>query len=86
MVFSRDKDNTDTMLVAKIVYDENTIKTHFEGAKKEEYQDLIWKDIKEINKTMPTFKHIKQIIVTDEPMSKTTTQKIKRYEKIKKNK
>lgn len=84
MVFSRDKDNTDTMLVAKIVYDENTIKTHFEGAKKEEYQDLIWKDIKEINKTMPTFKHIKQIIVTDEPMSKTTTQKIKRYEEIKK--
>ena len=47
-------------------------------------RELDKNDIKEINKTLPTFKHIKQITITDEPMSKTTTQKVKRYEEIKK--
>lgn len=84
MVFSRDQSKTDTMLVAKIVYDPQAISETFPGAKKEDYETLIWNDIKEINQTLPNFKHIKKIIITDEPMSKTTTQKIKRYEEIKK--
>jgi long-chain acyl-CoA synthetase len=32
---------------------------------------------------MPPYKYIREIIVTDEPMIKTTTQKIKRFEEIK---
>ena len=84
MVFAREKDETDTTLGAKIVYDENAMKLQFPNNKKEEYEELIRKEIKEINKTLPTYKHIKKIIVTDEPMSKTTTQKIKRYEEMKK--
>lgn len=84
MVFARQKDETDTLLSAKIVYDKKTMELQFPDIKKEEYEHLIWEDIKKINKTLPTYKHIKNIIVTDEPMSKTTTQKIKRYEEIKK--
>ena len=45
---------------------------------------MIWKHIKEINSTLTTYKYIKHIIVTDEPMIKTTTSKIKRYEEIQK--
>ena len=30
------------------------------------------------------YKYIREIIVTDEPMIKTTTQKVKRFEEIKK--
>ena len=41
-------------------------------------------DIKEINRTLPDYKHIKKIRISDEPMEKTTTQKIKRYQEIKK--
>ena len=38
---------------------------------------MIWQDIKEnINKSMPAYKYIREIIVTDEPLIKTTTQKI----------
>ena len=33
---------------------------------------------------MPNYKHIKKIVITDEPMIKTTTQKIKRHEEMKK--
>ena len=84
MVFSRDQSKTDTMLVAKIVYDPQSISKAFPDSRKEDYETLIWNDIKEINQTLPNFKHIKKIIVTDEPMCKTTTQKIKRYEEIKK--
>ena len=84
MVFSRESSKTDTVLAAKIVYDKETIQKAFGEKEKKDYEKLIWKDIKEINKTLPTFKHIKQITITDEPMSKTTTQKVKRYEEIKK--
>ena len=84
MVFSRESSKTDTVLAAKIVYDKETIQKAFGKKEEKDYEKLIWKDIKEINKTLPTFKHIKQITITDEPMSKTTTQKVKRYEEIKK--
>ena len=33
---------------------------------------------------MSTYKYIKEIIVTDEELIKTTTQKVKRFEEIKK--
>ena len=84
MIFARNESNTDTLLMAKIVYNKEIMEKDYPDTKKEEYEKIIWKDIKEINKTLPTFKHIKKIIVTDEPMIKTTTQKVKRNEEIKK--
>ena len=84
LVFSRDKSKTDTVICAKIVYNEDNIKEHFGDKTEKEYKDLIWKDIKEINKDLPTFKHIKEIMITDEPLEKTTTQKVKRYVELKK--
>jgi len=84
IVYSREKTKTDTLLSAKIVYNEETIIEKFGEKKDSEYQELIWKDIKEINKELPTYKHIKEIIVTKEPLEKTTTQKVKRYVEMKK--
>lgn len=83
MVFSREESNTDTLLMAKIVYNKEVMEKDYPDTKKEDYEKIIWKDIKEINKNLPTFKHIKKILVTDEPMIKTTTQKVKRNEEIK---
>ena len=83
MVFSREASKTDTMLVAKIVYNKEVMEKDYPDKKVEEYEKIIWKDVKEINKTLPTFKHIKKVIVTDKPMIKTTTQKVKRNEEIK---
>lgn len=86
MVYSRDDSETDTLLAAKIVYDPEEMERVFPGKDKEEYLDLIFEAIKEINKDLSTFKHIKKIEITDEPMEKTTTQKIKRYVEKKKMK
>lgn len=64
------------MLCAKIVYDEEVIKD-------EDPKEVIWKQVKDINKTLPNFKYIKNITVTTTEFSKTTTQKVKRYEELK---
>ena len=38
--------------------------------------------IKEVNKTMPAYKYIREIMITTEPLIKTTTAKIKRHEEL----
>ena len=81
MVFGTPKGD-DLTLSAKIVY--STEYEEFKTMSKEEIEQKIWEDIKALNQGFPNYKHIKKIIVTDEPMVKTTTQKIKRFEEIKK--
>ena len=83
LVYQREKDKTDTMLCAKIVYDKDLIKETLGEKTEKEYKDSIWEKIKEINKELPVFKHIKNITITTEPLIKTTTQKVKRYEELK---
>ena len=72
------------MLCAKIVYDAETIKQTFGEKTEEQYKEEIWKKIKEINKDLPLFKHIKKIEITTEELEKTTTQKVKRYKELQK--
>ncbi len=83
MVYGKEKDD-DLVVSAKIVYDKDYVKKNYKDKTNEELKEIFWQDIKEINKTMPTYKYIKNLVVTDEPMIKTTTAKIKRYEEIKK--
>ena len=54
----------------------------FKGKTPEEIHDIIWNKIKEINKTLPMYKYIKGLTVTDVPLIKTTTNKVKRNEEI----
>ena len=84
LVYQREQSKTDTMLCAKIVYDEEIIKETFGQKTQEEYKEEIWKQIKEINKNLPLFKHIKKIEIKTEELEKTTTQKVKRYKELQK--
>ena len=81
MVFGMPKED-DLVVSAKIVYNKEFKEKN--NYTEEKLREKIWQDIKEINKELPTYQHIKNIIVTDEPMIKTTTAKVKRYEEIKK--
>lgn len=83
LVYPREKSKTDTMLCAKIVYDEEMITQYLGEKTKQEYKEIVWKQIKEINKELPIFKHVKDITLTKEPFAKTTTQKVKRYAELK---
>ncbi len=82
MVFGKPKDD-DLLLSVKIVYNKEYVKEKYPDISEENLKNIIWNDIKEINKKLPNYKHIKNLIVTNEPMVKTTTAKIKRYEEEK---
>ena len=56
------------------------------GSAEEELYNKIWNDVKKINQELTNYKHIKKLIISNEPMIKTTTAKIKRFEEIKKEK
>jgi len=82
LVFGYPKDD-DLMVSVKIVYDENYVKNFMNNISEEELKEKAWNDIKAINQDVPKYKHMKKIILTKEPMIKTTTAKVKRFEEIK---
>ena len=83
-VFGMPKDDGDLKLTAKIVYNKEVAEKEYQGKSEEELKEIVWEMIKEINKTFPTYKYIKDLILTDEELIKTTTKKIKRPEEMKK--
>ncbi len=82
MVYGKEK-NDDLIVSVKVVYDKEYAKNNWQDKTQEDIEKLIWEDIKKINQTMPNYKHIKNLIATDEEMIKTTTAKIKRFEEMK---
>ena len=82
-VFGMPKDD-DVVLSVKIKYDETVAKEKYNELSKEELEKVIWEKIKEANRLVPKYKYIKHMIVTDEEFAKTTTNKIKRHEEMKK--
>ena len=52
----------------------------------EEIYKIIWEKIKEVNKSLTSYKAIKKLEIKHDEFVKTTTMKIKRYEEIKKDK
>ena len=77
-------DKNDIKLSVKVVYDKEVVKEKYPDASEEDLKKIIWEQIKEINKTFPPYKYIKNMILTDEELIKTTTKKVKRNEEIKK--
>ena len=74
----------DLVLSVKIKYDEEVIKKKYSGLNMEEIKKTIWNKVKETNKLMPKYKYIKNMILTNVEFAKTTTNKIKRFEEMKK--
>lgn len=83
IVYGKPDKDGDLKICAKIVYQADVMKEMFPDKIKEEYHNIIWEQIKKINKTIPTYKYIRELIITEEPLIKTTTQKVKRHEEIK---
>ena len=83
MVFGTPKAD-DLIVSAKIVYNKDIVTQKYGDISEVDLKETIWQDIKKINSTLANYKHIKNLIITDEPMIKTTTQKVKRFEELKK--
>ena len=80
---SDNEDKDDLKICAKLVYDKDIFEKEFGLTNEEDIKAKLWKDIKEINKKMPTYKYVKEIKVTQEELIKTTTLKVKRFEEMK---
>ena len=79
-----DKNDPSNVKVAvEVVYDEKIIKSKYNNILEEEIKNIIWNEIKEkINKTLPRYKYIKHMVLTKEPLIKTSTNKTKRNEEL----
>ena len=66
----------------KIVFDRDVIKDVYKVEKDEDIYKVLSKKIKEVNQTMPSYKAIRGIMLTEEPLIRTTTNKIKRQENL----
>ena len=80
---SNTKDKEDIKVFAKVVYDKKVFSTVYNLDSDKDIYNMINKKIKEINKTMPAYKSIRGIVLTEEELIKTASGKIKRHEEIK---
>lgn len=78
-----EEDKNDFKISVKVVYNEAVVKEKYGSITEEELYKTIWTKIKEVNKTLPQYKYIKNMVLTKEPLIKTTTNKIKRNEELK---
>ena len=79
-ILSNDENNI--KINVKIVFDRDVIKDVYKVEKDEEIYKVLSKKIKEVNQTMPSYKAIRGIMLTEEPLIRTTTNKIKRQENL----
>ena len=78
----KSNDENNIKINVKIVFDRDIIKDVYKVEKDEEIYKVLSKKIKEVNQTMPSYKAIRGMLLTEEPLIKTTTNKIKRQENL----
>ena len=83
-VYEKKETDGDVKVCAEIVYDKELIKELYNIEGEENIQKFLWEKIKEVNKLMPKYKYVREMIITEEELIKTTTLKIKRHEELKK--
>lgn len=86
MVFGMpdENDKNDVKLSVKVVYNKEEVKEKYGDISEEEIRNIIWNKIKnDVNTTVPRYKHIMNMILTDKELIKTTTKKVKRNEELK---
>ena len=86
MVFGMpdENDKNYVKLSVKVVYNKEEVKEKYGDISEEEIRNIIWNKIKnDVNTTVPRYKHIMNMILTDKELIKTTTKKVKRNEELK---
>lgn len=78
------KDQNDIKIFAKIVYNPELVEDIYHVKETEEVYKIMNQKIKQINAEMPKYKSIKGMFVSEEPLIKTVTNKIKRKDNLEK--
>ena len=72
------EDKEDIKINVKIIYDREIMKQAYKAETDEEIRKVLSGKIKDINRIMPKYKAIRGMLISEEPLIKTTTNKIKR--------
>ena len=83
-VYEKKEADGDVKVCTEIVYDKDLIKELYNIEGEENIRNFLWEKVKEVNKLMPKYKYVREMVITEEPLIKTTTLKIKRHEELKK--
>ena len=63
---------------------EQLIKELYNIEGEEKIKEFLWEKVKDVNRLMPKYKYVREMIISEEELIKTTTLKIKRHEEMKK--
>lgn len=78
------KQDKELIITARVIPDYEKIKEIHGKISEDEIYDLIWKKIKDVNKSLTSYKAIKNLEIKKGEFEKTSTMKIKRYKELSK--
>ena len=80
-----EKNDKELVITAKVIPNYDEIKSkHGENLTDEQIYQIIWDEIKTVNRKLTSYKAIKKLEIKKDEFEKTTTMKIKRYKEINK--
>lgn len=83
-VYEKKEADGDVKVCVEIVYDRELLKELYNIEGEENIRNFLWQKVKDVNNLMPKYKYVREMIITEEELIKTTTLKIKRHEELKK--
>ncbi len=88
MVYGKqlNEDDKELTITVKVIPDYEKIEEkHGKDLSEEKIYDIIWNEIKQVNRKLTSYKAIKRLEIKKDEFEKTTTMKIKRFAEIKKD-
>ena len=88
MVYGKqlNEDDKELTITVKVIPDYEKIEEkHGKDLSEEQIYDIIWNEIKQVNRKLTSYKAIKRLEIKKDEFEKTTTMKIKRFAEIKKD-
>lgn len=87
MVYGKEEEgNKELTITARVIPNYDEIKElHGDNLTEEQIRNIIWEEIKKVNRTLTSYKAIKRLEIKKDEFEKTTTMKIKRFAELKKN-
>lgn len=87
MVYGKEVEKEKELIIsARVIPNREKIEEKYgKDLSEEKIHDIIWEEIKKVNKKLTSYKAIKNLEIKNDEFEKTTTMKIKRYAELKKD-
>lgn len=86
MVYGKEEDGSKELkITARVILDYEKIEEKYGDISEEEIRNIVWEEIKKVNRKLTSYKAIKNLEIKKDEFEKTTTMKIKRFAELKKD-